>query len=176
MQHNIQLLEQSKESFIHLKRAKQYLRIDHHQDDETIADMIDIALCAAQSYLGMQLKFSLWKLTLYDYLPTVIKLPHPPIIKLESFKLYKHNQEELFLGSQYYSLNQFAEQIKLKTQFSMQRAEIIYRTGYESIWLPAPIRQGMLEHIAKMYDLRGDDQGMPLGAKSLYQPYKRVRL
>ncbi len=173
MNQQIELLEQqSKGHFIELTKAKQYLRVEHDYDDEMIQDMLTIVLVAAENYIGLCLLPSSWCMTIYNHLPSVIKLLPGPIVKLEQFKLYRHNNEISYLSEKDYFLNKFAENIRLSNHYPIQKAEIIYHTGYLN--LPLPIKQGMLEHLAKLYDLRGGDQALPIAAKSLYQAYKRV--
>jgi len=175
MYKNTELLERSKSNFIALKQAKQYLRVEDAYDDEIIQEMIDIVAEAAENYLCLQLKESKYKLTIYDHLPSIIKLSYGPISKIESFKIYKHNQEAAYLGEQHYILDKFAEKITIKHSHCIKSVEIIYYAGYSAELLPKTIKQGMLEHLSKLYDLRGGDQAMPVSAKSLYQSYKRVR-
>ena len=53
--------------------------------------------------------------------------------------------------------------------------EVVYVAGYTTAYaIPEPIRLGMLQHIAYMYEHRGDmyeAQGAPTLMKSLYAPY-----
>ena len=171
-----ELLKRSKNNFITLQRTKQYLRIDHSYDDEMITDMIDIALVVAENYLGLKLRETSWKLIIYDNLPSLIKLSQGPIMRVKSFTLYKPSGEEAELTEQHYMFNKYAEQINMRVQLAMSKAEIVYYTGFSELDLPSPLKQGMLEHITKMYDVRGGDQGLPISVKSLYQPYKKMRL
>ena len=170
-----QIIKTNKTEFISLNSAKQYLRIDHEMDDEIIQNLLEIAVVVAENYLGIKLFEACWKITIYENLPSVIKLFHGPIARIESFKIYKTNGEILFLNDDYYCLDQFTEILNIKKQHVINKAEIIYHTGYSASKLPAPIKQGILEHLVKMYDMRGSDQGLPLSVKSLYQPYKKVR-
>jgi uncharacterized phiE125 gp8 family phage protein len=169
MHKNTQLLKANKTEFITLKKAKQYLRIDHELDDETITDMLEIVLVVAENYLRLKLQEACWKITIYDNLPYLIKLQNGPIVGIESFKIYKPGGEITHLLDHHFMFDQFAELIRIRQHYAIEKAEIIYHSGYSKLWLPAPIKQGMLEHLAKLYDLRGSDQGLPLSVKSLYQ-------
>lgn len=172
MQKKIEKLCSEEINFINLQQAKQYLRIDHQYDDKMIEEMLQVALIAAENYLGIYLQITHWKMTIFDYLPISIKFPYGPIIKIEQFKLYKHNQEELNVDNYYFDSNH--ESIILEKSYHMKKAEILYQLGYEII--PSPIKQGILEHLAKLYDVRGGDVRIPLSAIAMYQSYKRVRL
>jgi uncharacterized phiE125 gp8 family phage protein len=176
MAQKIELLNKSNINFISLKHAKQYLRVDHVYDDEIIQDSLLMVLSVAENYLGLQLQESIWKMTIFNNLPNVIKLSYAPITKIEQFKLFRHNGEITYLNSDHYIFSNFSETLKIRQHYSMQKAEITYHSGYSPTNLPAPIKQGMLEHLARIYDLRGSDNSLPLSAKSMYQAYKRVRL
>ncbi len=173
MHQTIELLKRAKPDFITLKALKQYLRIDHLHDDQMIEELIEVAISAAADYTGLSLAESSLKITIYDNLPSSIKLIHQPISKIEQFKLFRHNGEAIYLAKEHYSLE--GENIKIKRHYAVERAEITYKVGYAKEQLPAPIKQGMLEHLAKLYDLRGSDQALPIAARSMYQAYKRVR-
>lgn len=173
MQSNLERLQTSKANFITLNLAKQYLRVNHSYDDEMIKDMLDIVCIAAENYTSVKLKRVTWKMTIYGDLPIKIKLFHGPINRIDSFKLYKRNGELSYLCKDYYVLGN--NEFNMKRHFIIERAEIIYSVGYEVDDLPSPIKQGMLEHLARMYDMRGSDKVLPVAARNLYQPYKRVR-
>lgn len=173
MQSNLERLQASKANFITLKLAKQYLRVNHSYDDEMIEDMLDIVCVAAENYTSRKLKKATWKMTIYGDLPIRVKLIHGRINKIDSFKLYKKNGEVSYLSSDYYVLGN--NEFNMKRHFIIEKAEVIYSVGYEMNDLPSPIKQGMLEHLARIYDMRGSDQVLPVAARNLYQPYKRVR-
>jgi uncharacterized phiE125 gp8 family phage protein len=139
-----------------------------------IQDMLDMAVIAAENYIGLVLQDSSWKMTIYDALPSRIKFIHAPVLKIEQIKLFNGNDEISYLSKDNYIFDQRAEALLIKKHYSIKKCEITYRVGYKE--LPAPIRQGILEHLVKLYDVRGGDQALPTSAKSLYQAYKRVRL
>ena len=172
---NIERLKINKIEFISLELAKHYLRVDHNEDDVIIKEMLEIAVVVAENYLCINLNESSWKITIYEDLPFLIKLLNGPIVRVDSFKIYQNNGEILSLTDHHFMLDKYSEVIKIRQFHSIEKAEIIYHTGCNPSLLPSPIRQGVLEHLVKMYDLRGSDQGIPLSVKSIYQPYKKVR-
>lgn len=174
MYNQIELLEMSKDNFITLTKAKQYLRIEHDLDNELIEEMLEIAIIAAENYIGLSLKKSLWKLVFCDDLPNQIKFKNNPVNKIISVNLYNANDERYELNEDDYIFNKVREELLFKRYYFIKKAEVIYEAGYFE--LPLPIKQGVLEHLAKLYDLRGSDQALPISAKSLYQSYKRVRI
>lgn len=172
MQQTIELFKKYENDVVSLKTAKQYLRIDHNHDDEIIKDMIDIATISAENYIGIKIIKVDWKMTIYDYLPNQINLVHNPIISIKYFKIEKTNGENSYLLDNSFFINK--QKLILKNNYLIKKVEILYNCGFTEI--PVPIKQGILEHMAKLYDLRGSDHSMPLAAKSLYQAYKLVRI
>ena len=57
---------------------------------------------------------------------------------------------------------------------SGERFAIQFTAGLSQV--PAPVRQGMLHHIAAMIEHRAGQIAMPELSRQLYQPYRRVRL
>ena len=56
---------------------------------------------------------------------------------------------------------------------------MVYATGYgDATMVPKPIKQGILSHIAYMYDSRAEagEMVLPEQAVGLYAPYREVRL
>lgn len=175
MQQKIELLQSDKANFIALNKAKQYLRVSHNYDDELISDMLEVAVCEAENFIGKSLKKSTWKLNIFGEIPQRIRLNYGPVNKIERVKIIKNNGEEIYVSHQNYFLDFFKEALYLRRSYICDMAEIIYSTGYPQEHLPSSIKQGMLEHLAKLYDLRGTDHAMPLSAKSLYQSHKIMR-
>lgn len=176
MNHKIELLEKSKNKIISLKYAKQYLRIDHSNDDEIITDMVDVATEMAANYIARNIQQSKWRMTIYSSLPSLIKLFYGPIIRIDKFKIFRGDNEVYYLNSDQYILDKDNETIHLKRYIFAKKIEIEYYNGFADGQLPASIKQGILEHLARLYDSRGSDQTMPLSSKNLYQPYKKVRI
>ena len=167
------LLSSDQADIIPLDRAKKYLSIQHSHDDEMISDMLEMAVIAAENYIGLSLNKKSWKMTIHSDLTNIIKLKYGPIIKIHSFKVFSCGDKELCLNESDYVLDKTHEQIIINRFYPSRKTEIIYDSGY--IKLPPPILQGILEHLAKLYDFRGSDNALPVSARSLYQPYKQVR-
>lgn len=175
MNQQVELVSKNKIQVITLKFAKEYLRVDHNYDDQLIEQMMDTAYDMAVNYMGIQLHESKWKMTIYGNFPSWVKLIYAPISKIEHVKLFKHNGEIGYLSNDKYYLDLKHEVLHIKNFYSVQKAEIQYFTGFNTEKFPAAIKQGILEHLSKLYDFRGGDQAIPLAAKNLYQSYKRIK-
>lgn len=169
-----EIITVEKFDFISLDRIKKFLAIHHNHDDELLQDMLEIAVNAAENYIGSFLKNTLCKIEIYKFLYNEIEIPYSPIDKIVEIKLTRLNDTELFLKENDYILDSYNNKLKFYQAYIVKKAEIKFYLGFQKI--PMPIIHGVLEHIAKLYDIRGEEKAIPLSAKSLYQSYKKVRI
>lgn len=173
---NIDLISRSESNFITLDFAKQYLRVDNNSDNQLITEMIKAVAETAQNYLGLKILPAVYRIIINNNQSTLIKIPLAPIKKITEVKILRgFNYEFELLNSDYKFISKNSE-IKLKPNFYTSDLKIICEVGFSEEELPTPIKQGMLEHLARIYDQRGSDYSMPIAAKAFYQAYKRINL
>lgn len=175
MNRRIEVLEKSNNQIITLKYAKQYLRVDHDLDDEIIADMINVAIEMAENYIGKKIISSKLRMTIYGKLPFSLKLYYGPVSKINSIKIFREN-ESYYLSIDKFHLEEDGETLRINRHIISKQAEIEYYNGFDRKDFPASIRQGILEHLARIYDSRGTDQSLPNSSKNLYQAHKKIRI
>jgi len=119
-----------------------------------------------------------------NYYKNYVVLPRSPVISVTSLKTYNDSDTASTMATSKYYVDTQREpaRIVLRTGETFPTAlrvanaiEVVYVAGYASAYaIPEPIRMGMLQHIAYMYEHRGDmyeAQGAPTLMKSLYAPY-----
>jgi len=162
-----------------LTEAKLYLRVDTTDDDTLISDLIVAARMVAENWLGRSLITQSWKLA-YDYgIPESIWLPMGPVASITSLIVVNQDQSTTVPDSSTYWLNAAQNALVMCAALIGFRIEITYNTGYgDATAVPKPIKQGILAHIASMYDSRGETGEMilPEQAVGLYIPYREIRL
>lgn len=172
-----ELISKNKIQLIEFASVKNYLRVDHEFDDEYIRELIDTAVEVAENYLSIILRESKWKVILNSgSLPERLKLNRYIINKIDFIKITKNNDDVFYLNKNQFFFDSTKREIFFNLKINIKKCEIDVSSGYNSVTLPKPLKQGMLEHIAQMYDLRGQNHGLSLSVKSLYQPYKNVRI
>lgn len=187
-----------------LQEVKEYLRVDDATDERVVRPLILAARQFAEEHMGIAimqqtLKFEvdtavdtdspLWEgmRTAPDinYYKNYIALPRNPVISVTSVKTYDDSDNAtVFATSKYYVDNsRQPARIVLRTGQTFPSAlrvanaiEVIYVAGYTTAYsVPEPIRLGMLQHIAYMYEHRGDmyeaKSGLPPLLRQLYAPY-----
>jgi len=162
-----------------LSDTKLYLRVDNTDDDTLITNLITAARMIAENWLRRSLITQSWKLA-YDLgIPESIWLPMGPVTSLTSVVLVNMDSTTQTIDSSTYWLNAAQNALIMFGCLIGFRIEITYTAGYaDADNVPMPIKQGMLAHIAAMYDNRGDagDDVLPAQSVGLYTPYREIRL
>jgi uncharacterized phiE125 gp8 family phage protein len=83
---------------------------------------------------------------------------------------------ETILSASAYKLNAGNEQIFFSAAPLGQIIQINYTAGYGAAAnVPAAIKHGILEHVAYMFEKRGEEE-LPQNVRKLLAPYKIVRV
>lgn len=162
-----------------LEETKLYLRVDHAQEDALIGDLITSARVTAEHWLRRSLMTQRWRIAFDHGVPDCLWLPMGPVVSVDSVTLVDASGAQTALGSATYRLNAARDRLTVDTAAPALRAEITYSTGYGNAQdVPAPIRAGLLAHVAQLYDDRGDapSAALPAQAAGLYLPFREVRL
>ncbi len=162
-----------------LDEAKLYLRIDSQEEDLLINDLIVSARLTAEQWLKRSLINQSWKLAYDACLPECVGLPMGPVNSVTSVTVVNRDNTTQAVDASTYYLNAAHDTIVFQSAVIGFRIEIIYATGYGTASaVPRPIKQGMLSHIAAMYDNRGDTEYtiLPPQAISLYMPFRGICL
>lgn len=188
-----------------LQEVKEYLRLEDSVDERNLQPMAETARRYAEEYMNRALMSQTLILYLdtfsekYDplwegvkegpymnFYKDYIRLPKPPVASVTSVITYDDaDTATTFAASKYY-VDTASEPAKivLRTGESFPTAlrvanaiKVTYVTGATSPYsVPEPIRLGVLQHIAYLYEHRGDMYSpvakMPPMLKTLYAPYR----
>lgn len=162
-----------------LAEAKLYLRIDHDHEDVLIHDLIVTARLTAEQWLKRSLITQSWKLAYDACLPECVTLPMGPVNEITGVTVVNRDNTTQAIDSDVYYLNAAKDTLIFESAVIGFRIEIVYVAGYgNAADVPKPIRQGMMSHIAFMYETRGegDNTLLPAQAISLYMPFRGMCL
>lgn len=182
-----------------LVEAKQHLRMDTTSDDALITNLIVAARLLAELWTGRSLITQTWLMRL-DAAPVsnFVRLPKAPLQSVSFIKTYDDaDVASVFAASNYFVDTASAPSrviLRLGASWpSVARTangfELQFVAGYgpNGSDVPAPIRQGLLMHIARLYAQRGDLVGpdghargelpdtLPEECLALYRPYRVMR-
>lgn len=180
MEYESRLLEeatQPAEEPVSLAEAKLYLRVDVNDDDALIGQMIVTARRAAEHYLRRSLVIRQWRLLYDDAAPATLRLPMGPVSAVVSVTKIAEDGSTAAVNAALYRLNAACTELGFEQTVYAHRVEILYNAGYGAASaVPASIKQGMLAHLAEIYDGRSQACGLPDIALALYLPHREVRL
>lgn len=188
-----------------LQEVKEYLRLEDSVDERNLRPMLETARRYAEEYLGRALMSQTIELYLdafadqndplwegiktgpyMNFYKDYITLPRPPCASVSSVITYDdEDTATTFAASKYYvDTAREPARIVLRTGETFPTAlrvanaiKVTYVAGATSPYnIPEPIRMGVLQHIAYLYEHRGDMysavQTMPPMLKTLYAPYR----
>lgn len=155
-----------------LSDAKLFTRVNSSSDDSLLTSLITTAREMAEEYLGRSVVRQSYQMIFDDKISGAVKLLRPPVISINSVKTSAKDGAETTVNSDFYYLNT-NDELVFEQYISGHKIIIEYNAGYDEI--PEPIKQGMLNHIAALYDDRANTE-IPLSSVSLYQPYRIIKL
>ena len=188
---------------ITIQEVKDYLRLEDSLDERVLQDLIETARIFCEEHTGRALMTQTLTMTVdaYDeladplwegwktgpylnYYKDYIDLVKSPVQSVTSVKTYNDADESTTMAASKYYVDNAREpaRVVLRTGETFPTAlrvanaiEVVFVAGYTSQALvPAPLRIGMMQHIAFMYEHRGDMYEAatePKTLKKLYQPF-----
>jgi uncharacterized phiE125 gp8 family phage protein len=160
-----------------LSEAKDFLRVEGTADDTFIGELITVAREAAEVYLRASLITQSWMLVYDDYAPSKTPLPFGPVQSITSVTLVARDETTTLLDSSSYYLTAGNRHVMFDATPVSHQVEIVYVAGFGAASdVPSPIKQGMLHHIATMYDDRAGERVIPRASEVLYGGYRGVEI
>jgi len=201
----IQIVTEPAQEPLSLQEVKDYLRVEDNTDERTIRPLIETARRWCEEHTGRTLVQTTYKQFIdsvrdeiplmegltdgpdLEYYKNYIVLSKSPILSVTHVKTFNDADTETVFASSKYYLDNVREpgRIVLRNGETFPTAlrvanaiEIQYVAGYSSVsQIPEPLKVGMLQHIAFMYEQRGDmgdylnARTFPPMVKGLYSPY-----
>lgn len=173
----VRVYEASATEPISLIEAKTFLRVDTTEDNDLITRLIKTATGQCELYTKKSLVTKKYKLSLYEKAENYVKLPYGPAQSIESIKKIDEEANAELINPDNYNLDTESSRIILKTNLYEYKIEIIYTTGYgDASDVPEDIKQGLLMHIAKMYDERNGYSPIPQASIYIYNRYREIKI
>lgn len=156
-----------------LAEAKQFLRVEHNVDDALISVAITAARASAEEYLRVLLLTQTYR---YEFarIAHILPLPVGPAQIVLEIRAYDAQDNDTVIDTERYRLTIDGYGVVFPHIPDGLRFSMEFTAGLSHV--PAPVKQGMLHHIAAMIEHRAGQIAMPELSRQLYQPYRRVRL
>lgn len=160
-----------------LAEAKLYLRIDGSDDDTLIESLITAVRESAEAYLRCSLITQSWTMAFEDSAPARVELPMGPVQSVTSVKSITRAGVETTISNSAYYLAAMKDILCFDASPAGDKVSIAYVAGYgdTAADVPAPIRDGMLCHLAARYEDR-TGASLPDAVRVLYASYRVVTL
>lgn len=161
-----------------LTETKNYLRVSGSDEDTLITELIKAVRQAAENFLNSALITQTWNIRFDRYAPSEAKLPFGPVQSVEGVFLIDETGSETELSSSAYRLTAGNDKVQFNVTPVAHQVEVTYVTGYGNSGsdVPSPIKQGMLSHIAAIYEGRSGASALPEQSLQLYSPFRTIRM
>ncbi len=170
--------------------AKLHLRVDLGDEDDLIESYIATAIQnidGRDGWLGRALTEQTWELRLSEFGGSVIPIPLPPLISIESIKYYDAADVLQTLPADVYEVTGAGGFGKARVMLKSGKAwpslakrsenvMIRFTAGYETV--PAPILTAIKQQVAAMYENReavvvnASVTKLPGGVEAMLTPYR----
>lgn len=156
-----------------LAEAKQFLRIEHDAEDAVISAAIVAARVAAEEYLRIVLLPQTYSYE-FTQMAHILPLPVGPAQSIAQIMAFDAQGNATEVAAANYRLSVDGHGVIFPHIPGGESFAIEFTAGLETV--PAPVRQGLLHHLAAMLEQRAGEVALPAITRQLYQPYRRVRL
>lgn len=154
---------------------KEYLKIEHDTEDELLNRLAQTVISSCEKYLGKSLSNHQY-LAKYHCLHRNFQLLYLPIQQIDEVILTERESTRLDTNNYCLSSDQSYLTCLYPTNPEMVLS-IRYTSGLStSVNLADDLKQGLLMHLATIYENREGYVNIPKAALSLYRPYKNIRL
>ena len=186
-QKTIQIVTPPASEPLTLANVKEFLRVDHNDDDITLAIFITAARELCESFTRLALMPTTFE-EYFDEFPTYsgdykdeIRLSRSPVTAVTYVKYIDGNETTITANANDYKVDLISKPARISpdagwfgTYETINAVFIRYVAGYaNAASVPAALKQGMLLVIADMYENRTDSvKRLPTASEYLWNPYR----
>ena len=186
-QKTIQIVTPPASEPLTLSEVKEFLRVDHSDDDATLAIFITAARQLCESYTRLALMPTTFE-EYFDDFPQYtgtykdeIRLSRSPVSAVTYVKYIDGNETTITASASDYKTDLISQPARISpdngwfgTYETINAVFIRYVAGYaDAAAVPAPLKHGMLLVIGDMYENRTDSvKRLPTAAEYLWNPYR----
>lgn len=172
---------------ITLAEAKNFLRVDHAEDDMLISALITASRQMCEEYTRRILVtttvdeyFDKFPKNSWNNLSNLIYLSRGPVASITSVKYVDEIGSEVTLTSDQYITDVISEPARVQSTAGwfaaagvVNQVIVRYVVGSDVSSIPRPLIQGMMLVISDLYDQRGDAvRRLPTASEYLWNPYR----
>jgi uncharacterized phiE125 gp8 family phage protein len=158
------------QNIVTLQDIKKYLRLNYDDEDDILKDYILASIEFAEKFINIALQVKLIELN-FDPSPRV-EFPILPLINVEKVTM-RQSDVEIELNNSW-SISDDGRHLILEQNCS-SKYKVIYKAGFaEAKLVPSAIRQGIICHVAQMYDKQIISNDFMVEIHQFYKPFRKI--
>jgi len=170
-----------------LSEAKNFLRVDHSDDDTLISALITASRQMCEEYTRRILVtttideyFDKFPMNRWENLSNLIYLSRGPVASITSVKYVDEIGSEVTITADQYIIDTISEPARIQSTAGwfaaagvVNQVIVRYVVGTDVSSIPKPLIQGMMLVISDLYDQRNDRvKALPTASEYLWNPYR----
>lgn len=165
------------QEILNIEEIKNYLRISHDYDDKMLENFLLAAVNSAEKFTAICLFPKILESVFSPEYTKILHLRSKSVQEIISVKIFDQKEEKDLDKDQYY-FSQYDFSLILKKHINKSKqVKITYKTETPVQEIPCEVKCGLLLHISEMYDRKEQmNPGMSIEVKSLYMPYRDLRI
>ena len=153
---------------IEVKEIKTYLKIDHDLEDKLIEDMIKAAVNTFEDVTATALMPQSWRVLYKNLDSSIIELPIRPVMEISNISTVTANGIKDITN--YEIIN---DSLVLRSLYDADFISIDFTAGINSKnFIPANIKFALMEHIAFLYENRGEQRSFD---RNKYAEFRAIK-
>lgn len=171
----IKVISEEINSILSLDEIKNFLRIDFDDDDTLLQKALNTATRQCELKIGQTLGLKTYLMSIYNPLTSSkIKLKYGPIISVEKIEYIDNNEIVSVISNSNYKFNLDLAFVNfLNIPINFYKLDITYKAGYTNV--PDDLKQGLLFHIAKIYEDKTGFYPIPKASNNIYKFYQKIK-
>jgi uncharacterized phiE125 gp8 family phage protein len=171
----IKVIFEEQNPILSLDEIKNFLRIDFDSDDILLQKALNTATRQCELKIGQTLNQKTYLMSIYNPLKTnKIKLKYEPIISVEKIEHIDENENTSLISTDNYKTMSDIGIIKFfNIPLNYYKLDITYKAGYMNV--PDDLKQGLLFHIAKIYEDKTGFYPIRKASNSIYKNYQKIK-
>lgn len=171
----INIINEEENNILSIDEIKNFLRIDFDNDDKLLSKALNTATKQCELCISKTLNKKTYVYSTFNEVKEKICLQFEPIISIEKIEIVNTKNIKTVMNETNYIFDKVLNAVIFKNvPTNFFRLDITYKAGFEIV--TDDLKQGLLYHIAKLYEDKTGFYPIPKASNLIYKNYKKIKL
>lgn len=171
----INIINEEENSILSLVEIKNFLRIDFDNDDQLLLKALNTATRQCELCISKTLNKKTYVYSTFNEIREKVFLQFAPILSIEKIETLNIKNIITVINESNYIFDNVLNAVIFKNiPTNIFRLDTTYKAGFEVV--SDDLKQGLLYHIAKLYEDKTGFYPIPKASNLIYKNYKKIKL